>query len=276
MPSVSVGFLPNEQLPEFLVRWRSSMFQTEEGEVVELVSPVVLRDNRELQNSHVRSTPPLLGLHLIQAIEDADIISWHELHGRGRVSLPNATEDGSENEVGRFGLKAEHATVRSFVSEALKLELGVSAEVLGARRLKALALYSGELGVPVRDDLNEHEGERLFHSFGCGTCHRPSYQVRRIVAGQSDTMTIWPFTDLLLHDLGYGESTKEMQELWRTAPLWGISHTNQVVGYLHDGRARSLREAILWHGGDASGERANFVRASQNDQEQLLNFLNSL
>jgi CxxC motif-containing protein (DUF1111 family) len=125
----------------------------------------------------------------------------------------------------------------------------------------------------------------LFQSLGCESCHRSSYKT---VSDDAllDDLIIHPFSDLLLHDMGEGladnrPSNNASGSEWRTPPLWGIGHTQllnkqRLVGYLHDGRARTLQEAILWHGGEAEKAQNGYRELSATDREALLSFLNSL
>jgi CxxC motif-containing protein (DUF1111 family) len=128
-------------------------------------------------------------------------------------------------------------------------------------------------------------GQKLFTDAGCIKCHVESY-----ITGNSDDInqlwnqTIYPYTDLLLHDMGDGLADNRVEYLatgreWRTAPLWGIGLTETVNGalyFLHDGRARNLVEAILWHGGEADSSKTKFVGMSKQDRDALIAFLNSL
>ncbi len=122
-------------------------------------------------------------------------------------------------------------------------------------------------------------------AIGCAGCHTPSHTTG-IVEGQPQlsNQRIWPYTDLLLHDMGEGladnrpEGVADGRE-WRTAPLWGIGLTQTVSGhtfFLHDGRARNVEEAILWHGGEAQAARDAYAALSKEEREALLAFVNSL
>lgn len=151
-----------------------------------------------------------------------------------------------------------------------------------------VAHYSRHLAVPARRDPDHPDvlaGERLFHRIGCSACHRPTFvtdpqAADPALAGQA----IAPYTDLLLHDMGEGladhrpEGEANGRE-WRTAPLWGIGLTPVVSGhsyYLHDGRARSLLEAILWHGGEAQAARDRVTLLSTAERKQLIRFVETL
>ncbi len=151
-----------------------------------------------------------------------------------------------------------------------------------------LVFYSRNLAVPARrkvENAQVLEGKRLFYQSGCAGCHRPKYVTRRdpALAEQSHQL-IWPYTDLLLHDMGEGladgrpEGLASGQE-WRTPPLWGIGLTETVSGhtrFLHDGRARNLLEAILWHGGEAEAAKQRVAAMPKQEREALLAFLRSL
>ena len=149
-------------------------------------------------------------------------------------------------------------------------------------------LYSSTLAVPAQrnaDDPQVARGERLFSDANCTACHIPTQQT-----GEHPTIpalsnqTIHPFTDLLLHDMGEGladglSDFGAKGSEWRTPPLWGVGLFETVNGhtnYLHDGRARNLEEAILWHGGEAESSKERFMNLTKEEREALLAFLESL
>jgi len=156
------------------------------------------------------------------------------------------------------------------------------------RQMRALDHYSHTLAVPTRvgfDAPRVLAGKALFHQVGCAKCHRPSVTTGALegypeLSGQR----IWPYSDLLLHDLGEALADGREDFLatgreWRTPPLWGLGHAAAVSGHprlLHDGRARSPMEAILWHGGEAEGAREAVRQLSRDERAALLAFLDSL
>ena len=159
---------------------------------------------------------------------------------------------------------------------------------VGDKLFALLVHFTRNVAVPVgrRDDPKAViEGQVLFEKAGCHSCHRPSF-----TTGKSDDAShladqvIWPYSDFLLHDMGELLADGRPDGLasgreWRTAPLWGIGLTGEVNGntrYLHDGRARSIAEAILWHGGEARAAREFFVRLSPRRRKQLVQFVKSL
>ena len=221
--------------------------------------------------------------------------------------------------LGRFGLKAGAPTVKEQSAGAFAGDMGLSTPLhpapwgdcseaqptcrdaphgqesgirdgleVDGRSLDLVTFYSRNLGVPERrgvDDPQVLRGKELFHALNCTGCHTPKHVTHRL-DGQPEQsfQLIWPYTDLLLHDMGKGLADNRPEGRatgleWKTPPLWGIGLTAQVSGhteYLHDGRARSLLEAILWHGGEAQSQRDAVAAMIPEDREALLAFLGSL
>jgi len=158
----------------------------------------------------------------------------------------------------------------------------------GKTFLDLVTFYSQNLAVPRRRDVAMPDvlaGKKLFHATGCATCHNPSFMTGEMdgqphLSGQK----IWPYTDMLLHDMGDALADNRPEGVangreWRTPPLWGIGLTHIVNGhefFLHDGRARGLIEAILWHGGEAEASRDAFAALSKKERDQLVAFVKSL
>ncbi len=151
-----------------------------------------------------------------------------------------------------------------------------------------VVFYLKTLRAPERRDENNPDvmaGEKLFDQIGCAACHVPKLKTGKSSIPQISEVEFYPYTDLLLHDMGpelddgYTEGSAETSE-WRTAPLWGLGLAEEFQGgtpfFLHDGRARSLREAIEFHGGEAAESRNAFRSLSNEEQEQLVEFLKSL
>jgi CxxC motif-containing protein (DUF1111 family) len=149
-------------------------------------------------------------------------------------------------------------------------------------------VHAHSIAVPARRNLSDPHalhGEQLFAQAGCASCHIPKLQTGTLAGWpQLSNQTIWPFSDLLLHDMGseLADGRPDFEATgsdWRTPPLWGIGlieSINDHTFFLHDGRARGFAEAILWHGGEASEAREAFRRAKKSDREDLLRFLQSL
>ena len=161
-------------------------------------------------------------------------------------------------------------------------------EEVGLQGLDLVTFYSATLGVPARRDVDDPEvlrGKRLFSEAGCAACHAPKFVTHRLRdRPQHSFQLVWPHSDFLLHDMGPGladglPAGGATGSEWRTAPLWGIGLTQAVSGrtlFLHDGRARSLGEAILWHGGEGQAARDAYAAMPQGDRAALIRYLESL
>jgi CxxC motif-containing protein (DUF1111 family) len=155
-------------------------------------------------------------------------------------------------------------------------------------RLNNITLYLQTLAVPARRNVNDpgvKRGEQLFGEARCSACHTPELKTgSKTAIPAAANLVIHPYTDLLLHDMGeqladgrpdYKANGRE----WRTPPLWGVGLLGTVSGHsdlLHDGRARNVTEAILWHGGQADKSREAFRAMPKGDREALVKFVESL
>jgi CxxC motif-containing protein (DUF1111 family) len=269
-----------------------------------------------------RVAAPMIGLGLLEMIEERDILARadpEDRDGDGISGRPNQvwSAEHGRTMVGRFGWKAARATVRDQTAGAFSGDMGLSTELLPASAgdctaaqaacraapdgsdspqgvevaptmLDLVVFYARNLAVPVRRQAGAPEvlrGKRAFYASGCATCHAPKYVTHADPERPEQShQLIWPYTDLLLHDMGPGladgrpEGQASGQE-WRTPPLWGIGLTSVVSGhtrFLHDGRARSLLEAVLWHGGEAEAVKQRVVRMTREERDALLAFLRSL
>ncbi|HRE88728.1 MAG TPA: di-heme oxidoredictase family protein, partial [Myxococcota bacterium] len=198
--------------------------------------------------------------------------------------------------VGRFGWKANTPDLTLQVAGAYAGDMGVSSplhpEADGSFELSQAVVddatfYVQTLAVPnpVPDDFaGAKRGEALFERFGCESCHLSELETGAHPVAHLSGQRIAAYTDLLLHDMGEGLADHRPDwsasgAEWRTAPLWGIGLTQTVLpgaGYLHDGRARTLEEAILWHGGEAEDARERFRLAPAADRRDLIAFLRAL
>ncbi|MCE7026503.1 c-type cytochrome [Jiella sp. CBK1P-4] len=154
--------------------------------------------------------------------------------------------------------------------------------------LDLVTFYSQNLAVPARRDVGDPEvlrGKKLFYDAGCTSCHTPKFVTSKDAPDKAQRFQlIWPYSDFLLHDMGEGLADHRpvgdaSGSEWRTQPLWGIGLTETVNGhtlYLHDGRARNLAEAILWHGGEAEASREAYAAMDAADRAALHRFLESL
>ena len=263
-----------------------------------------------------RIAPPMIGLGLLEAIPTASILANadpDDANGDGISGRANQVWDDElgTTVLGRFGWKAGQPTLNQQNAHAFAGDMGLTSNLLprddctasqtSCRQavnggqpevnddiLALVLFYSRNLGVPARrqvDDLQVRQGKKLFTQAGCSSCHTPSFTTRTDAAEpELANQLIRPYSDLLLHDMGDGLADNRAEFLasgreWRTAPLWGVGLTETVNGHsqlLHDGRARNLLEAILWHGGEAEAARQQVLAFDAEQRAALLAFLHSL
>jgi CxxC motif-containing protein (DUF1111 family) len=248
----------------------------------------------------LRQPPPIFGLGLLEAIDAATLESWEDPDDAdgdgisGRINYVWDVRTGAA-EVGRFGHKANTPNLIQQAAAAYLNDMGVTSPIFPDEEggedvlletVELAAFYTQTLAVPGAADLGQEaeRGRELFSGFGCARCHRPQAETGEHEEPVLAYQSIKPYTDLLLHDMGEGLADGRPDFLadereWRTPPLWGIGLVQTVQpgsGYLHDGRARNLAEAILWHGGEAEASRDAFRDASKASREALLTFLSSL
>lgn len=263
-----------------------------------------------------RTAPQMVGMGLLEAVSEADLLAREDrgdedgdgISGRANRVWNPVTQ---KVELGRFGWKANAATLMAQSAGAAQGDIGLTSKwfpnqncpasqtactasvhggepELSEDYLRKLEFYLQTLAVPARrhaEDPAVQHGEAVFAQLRCGGCHLPRMTTPAdaqpaLLAGQ----TFAPYTDLLLHDLGEELADGRPDYLatgseWRTAPLWGLGLVpvvNDHSFYLHDGRARSLEEAILWHGGEAAAQQRAFRALSVDDRKALLAFLGSL
>jgi CxxC motif-containing protein (DUF1111 family) len=238
----------------------------------------------------VRNTPPLYGLGLIDAIPDEVLRAAAAANGtRGRLHI---VRDSRGNErIGRYGWKADTASLEQFVAEAFRNELGITSPLaatdlvpasIGCQQafrepkddgtvVKAVTAYIASLTPPPSKVEPQHQaGQLLFASLGCSACHTPT-----LSANGKD---IALYSDLKLHDLGPALDDRVVQgdasgKEWRTSPLWALSSRSRL---LHDGRATSVQEAILAHDGEAASSTEAFRQLDWPERALLLEFLSAL
>jgi CxxC motif-containing protein (DUF1111 family) len=262
-----------------------------------------------------RLAPQVIGMGLLEAIPEGDLIGAADPDDADRDGIsgrPNFVwdEDAGGPVLGRFGWKANVATVEQQVAGAFHGDLGITSSAhpeqdcavqqddcaaaisggdpeLTDDQLANVTFYGRTLSVPAMRDVESmevREGAALFESFGCASCHAPTH-----VTGDSDVealadQEIHPYTDLLLHDMGPGLADgrpdfEATGQEWRTPPLWGIGLVDDIAGsrfLLHDGRAASIEEAILWHGGEGADAATAFREAAIEDRRRLVAFVEAL
>lgn len=256
----------------------------------------------------------MVGLGLLESVAEAELLASadpEDADGDGISGRVNWVWDVRRGQlaVGRFGWKATQPTVEQQVAAAFVGDIGITSTLfpvdecttaqaacqarpnggapeLGDDKLSRVTLYSRALAVPARREVSDtYAGDALFHAIGCAACHRSELVTADVATVPGyEAQTIRPYTDLLLHDMGeeladgrpdFGASGSE----WRTAPLWGIGlieTVNKHTRLLHDGRARDVSEAILWHGGEADAARARYKALSREERDALVRFINSL
>lgn len=212
--------------------------------------------------------------------------------------------------IGRFRRKADAIDLLQQVVKAFKEDIGITSDYdmydpinysvsstgadnipdpeVAAEKVNQVVFYMRTLKNPPRRNADSPDvvaGETIFTQIGCANCHKPSLTTGSSEIEPLNQKTFHPYTDLLLHDMGpalddgYSEGSAETYE-WRTPPLWGAGLEEQSQGgqlfLLHDGRASSFEDAIIYHGGEAATARNNFSSLSEEDKEKLVAFLKSL
>jgi CxxC motif-containing protein (DUF1111 family) len=254
-----------------------------------------------------RLAPIVAGVGLLNQISEQQILELADPHDKNRDGIKGTAQwlwVDKKKLLGRFGHKAGTASLRQQVAQAFHLDMGITSSIFpkencGGNNKKCLQAPSGgspeisdqhlsfvELMVSAIDrplvskkNVNSksiRRGQKVFKKLNCHSCHRESF----IVNGQE----VRPYTDLLLHDMGENLADNRPEFMasgrqWKTAPLWGIgSHLKVHGGYflLHDGRARSIEEAILWHDGEARASKLQFKALSVQEREQLVAFIETL
>lgn len=262
-----------------------------------------------------RLAPQVVGMGLLEAVPDQTLLDAADpddedgdgISGRPNVVWDQRAEDAA---LGRFGWKANVATVEQQSAGAFHGDLGITTDLhpdqpceegqeacLAAPDggspeadesvLGAVTFYGRTLAVPAARDVDDpevREGAGLFEEVGCASCHTTTLETGESDVAALSEQTIHPYTDLLLHDMGAGlaDGRPDFEASgteWRTPPLWGIGLIEAVNGerfLLHDGRARTLEEAILWHGGEADAAREAFRSLPAEERAALVRFLEAL
>lgn len=317
----------NEVPPEAYVyiNWKTITYSYPDGQVVNLRKPEIDIRNLGYGDMHpqtligIRNAPPIHGVGLLEMIKQSDIDKIADPDDNdkdgisGRVNMTWDFEK-SHPRPGRFGLKANKASVRFQVAAALQSDMGISNPVfptqpctekqtlcnksvngnnkdgveIPEKLLNLIVNFNLSIGVPERRK-PEHpiivQGRELFYKTQCNACHTASYKTATSLDyPHLSEQTIWPYTDLLLHDMGEGLADGRPDYLatgseWRTAPLWSIGLSQAVNGsknFLHDGRARNIEEAILWHDGEAKNSKDNFSKLNKAQRQALMAFVRSL
>ena len=263
-----------------------------------------------------RVAPPMIGLGLLESIPDQTLLAWADENDQNNDGISGKvnrvwdvqTQDFS---IGRFGWKAGQPSLMQQNAAAFNGDVGLTSRLFSKENctaaqtlcdelpnggehevsdniLQFVEFYTQHLAVPIRrnvGDISVKHGQTLFKQIGCQSCHKVDIKTaQREGLPALSNQTIHPYTDLLLHDMGEGLADNRPEYLangqeWRTPPLWGLGYTEEVNGHtylLHDGRARNVLEAVLWHGGEAEASKQKVLKLNANEREALLAFLNSL
>lgn len=262
-----------------------------------------------------RVAPAVMGLGLLEAISQEDLLKNADEDDKnfdGISGRPNYVFDKIEKKIkiGRFGWKSNQPSIAQQNAGAALGDMGITTSVnrkencnIGQDSCKKqisggnpemsdfqrerMNFYVATLGVPARrnvDDKDVIKGEEIFSKISCSSCHVPTFRTSKHEIKVLQDQLIHPYSDLLLHDMGDDladnrPDVKANGREWRTPPLWGIGlveTVNRHTNFLHDGRARNLEEAILWHGGEADKSRNDYKKLSVSDRKRLIKFLESL
>jgi CxxC motif-containing protein (DUF1111 family) len=263
----------------------------------------------------LRLAQPVFGLGLLDAVPDADLLAIAQRQrAQGFNGRPNVVWDAVARRpaIGRYGWKASQASLREQVALAAIEDMGVASNLFPDQNcppvqaacreqlpgnvpeiidheLEALEIWLRGLAVPARRNVDSEmfrRGERLFADARCDVCHVPELRTAQAFPALPAlaNQTLRAYTDLLLHDMGeeLADGRPEYRagpRDWRTPPLWGLGLSGAVSGstaLLHDGRARSVTEAILWHGGEAQASREFFRGLPAPDRDALVTFVESI
>lgn len=293
-------------------------YSFDDGESYELRVPTYTLSNlyTQIQGSYLlspRLAPPMIGLGLLEAVPESEIVANadpNDANGDGIKGRANYVWDVTTKamQLGRFGWKANTASILTQVATAFNQDMGLTSRILPVESsygqsqydnlqddpelpdtaLNAVKFYAQTLAVPARrntTDATIKRGEQLFILAKCANCHKQTLTTGINVAFPAlSNQVIHPYTDMLIHNMGAGLADnrpdfKAGGQDWRTAPLWGLGlyeTVNSPGYYLHDGRARTVTEAIMWHGGEAGPSQSYFSKLSKADRNAVLKFLGSL
>jgi CxxC motif-containing protein (DUF1111 family) len=308
------------------ISYQEEMVILKGGQKESLRKPKLMIENLMYGDFHknimmsARVAPQMIGLGLLEAIAEQDILAIQDVEDKDRDGISGKANwvwspESKKIALGRFGLKAGKASLNDQNQAAFNGDIGLSTPLFPVASgdctsqqidclkmpngntyglevsqtvLEKVLHYTRNLSVPARRDVGEKEvlaGKKLFYQSGCIGCHTPKFITpQKTFAPEQSRQLVWPYTDMLLHDMGDGladnrpEAKADGRE-WRTAPLWGIGLTPIVNGhsyYLHDGRARSLLEAVLWHGGEAETAKNKVINMNDIERDQLIKFIQSL
>ena len=304
---------------QFAVTYQNIPVHFSDGTVVILKKPIYsLADSYIPMPSNAmfspRLAPPVFGLGLLEAIPETDILTKQDIGDFDNDGISGKANyvwdpETQTTKLGRFGWKASAPSVLVQTAGAYNNDMGVTSPLfpiessygqlngeltlnddpeISQKILDEATFYCRTLAVPAARDLDDVDvvaGYQVFKDLKCTSCHTPRHVTGTFPGIQEiSNQTIYPYTDMLLHDMGDELADGRSDFLangreWKTRPLWGIGLTELVNGhtdFLHDGRAKNIEEAILWHGGEAEKSKNNYTKLSLEKREQLLKFIESI
>ena len=263
-----------------------------------------------------RVAPAVFGLGLIEAIKQEDIIKNQDILDTNNDGISGKASfiidvPSNKKVLGRFGWKATRGTLLHHIAGAASEDMGLTSSIfpklncmhiqkecskqinggtpeISQKQINMLQVYMQTLAVPRQRDVNDKEviaGSNLFKKIGCENCHVSTYITGKHKDHEElSNRVIKPYSDFLLHNMGPElddglQEGKVKSREWKTPPLWGIGLVkvvNRHTRFLHDGRAKSIEEAILWHGGEGLGSKEKFLSLGAKERRKILKFLSSL
>lgn len=298
------------------VSYEPALFTYPDGTVTELRRPIyeTSADLAPGTSLNPRIAPPMIGLGLVDSIADADLIALADPEDADRDGV-SGRAGWVDGRLGRFGWKAMSPDLLAQSTIAFLNDMGLSTAEhdvawgdctvqqpacraayhgddgglpeISDDLVDLVVFYSSHLAVPARRAPEAEDvlrGKEMFYAANCTACHTPKFATAADAPEALRNQLIWPYSNFLLHDMGPGladpnPTGDRLGGEFRTPPLWGIGLTEVVNGhtyFLHDGRARSLEEAILWHGGEAEASRDAFAAMTAADRAAMIAFLESL
>jgi len=312
----SAGKKPEAQIN---VTYEQKIVSFADGSFVTLRKPVF-----SLSNSYIpmpadmmispRLAPPVFAMGLLEAIPESRLKQLQDIDDVNKDGISGKINyvwdfDSSSLKPGRFGWKAEAPTSLQQVAGAYHQDMGITNPLFNTESslgqaqddglkdeteisqttLENVTVYVQTLGPPAPRNLEDEtvlKGRTLFYEANCIACHTPKHTTASsfVEVPEFSNQTIYPYTDLLLHDMGTdladGRPTfNATGNEWQTRPLWGIGLTefnNGHTNFLHNGRARNIEEAILWHGGEAQKSKTFYTDLSKVNRDAVLKFINAL
>jgi CxxC motif-containing protein (DUF1111 family) len=263
-----------------------------------------------------RLAPQIIGMGLLEAIPEVDLLKNEDIGDQNQDGISGKANrvfnrKMGQTVIGRFGWKAGQPSVLQQTAGAFNGDMGITSSLFPSEDftetqkqlfpglinggnpeisdilLNRVTLYTAALAVPARKNATSAailDGKKVFSELGCAQCHVPRWKTGNSPISSLTGQVIFPYTDLLLHNMGpeladnRPEAMADGQE-WRTPPLWGISKIETVNNkrfLLHDGRAKTISEAILWHGGEGAKSKERFQNLTQGQRKLLLDFVSSL